>query len=87
MMSRLTAETVQQATRPDCSSSPANVGALEQGSTGQSLQRVGNFTLDPTVRPESSYFEGIGPLVDRPDDGGRRIESHIFEVIAGRVLL
>jgi len=87
MISRPTAETVQQATRPYYSCSPANVDALEQGSTGRRLQRVDNFALDPTVRPESNYFEGIGPLVDRPDDGGRRIESHIAEVIAGRVLL
>jgi len=87
MISRPTAETVQQATRPYCSTSPANVDALETGSTGQRPQRVDSFTLDPTVRPERTYFEGIGQFVDRPDDGSSRVESHIFEVIAGRVLL
>jgi len=87
MISRSTAETVQRVTRPYCSTSPANVDALETGSTGQRPQRVDNSTLDPTVRPESNYFVGIGPLVDRLDEGRRRTESPIAEVIAGRVFL
>lgn len=35
------------------------------------LQTVGNLSLDPAVRIESDYFEGIVSLINLPDDRRR----------------